>query len=915
MRSAKQLQPGANVRCPKCGLVFKFGEEAKAEPAEAPRPAPAKSAPPAPKPKPPAPKTSIASSRADDRPVAARRRSDDDYDDRDDDRPTRRKRRKSQQGGSGMAIIAVVGGLLLVVLLAGAGLVGYLVWGGSSKKDGPIKQVGSTEPLAPRPLPPNRPNGPAVTQTNTTPNTPTTPSKPDTTSNDNSLPPATTGGSGSVKDIYDYVLKSTTLIINVMQNGMAMGTGSVIDVNERLILTNFHVVANNAELVVFFPIYENGKPVAERDRYMTILKDRTKSPQDLLRAEVIATDTQRDLALIRVPKVPAGTETLPLAKGLVNIGQTVHSVGNPGASGALWVYTQGAVRSVYRKKWKAAGGELLLTLEAEIIETQSPTNHGDSGGPLVNDRGELVGVTEGGSTEGHLISTFISLNEARDFIEREYQHKFGKAWSPIARAPLRMRGGSGGGDITSLIASLDNKDAKARASAARALGELGPDAKLAISRLVKALKDPDDLTCRASAEALTKIGAPGRDDLPVLTEALKDLKPEVRRYAATAIGQIGPQAASAADQLVEALRDDDERVRESAVRSLGSLGGDAKTAAVPGLTKALQDRVKSVRVAAASALTNLMSPPAASDVPLLVTILKLPDPEASVFGARTLAKLGKQAKAALPDLMEAVKGGDPGVRRGALDTLSAIGPDAKTALPIYVAAMKDASDIGVRQAALHAIGELGPELSKDKNSLTKEGAAKDGIAKDAVNAVLEAIKDSDAQVKKAAFSAVARLGALVGAPGAKQVMPTVLDSLQSKDSTVRDQAYETIAGLGPLAKEAIPTLITMMEKQDVKLFKETKSSKIFLQDADDAFLDKIAKTIGKIGLPAVAPLRTSLRSTNQNFGLLIGVCRALGEVGPPAKASLRDLAAISNSSLPPPVCFEADRAIRKISTK
>src|SRR5262249_25518612 len=157
--------------------------------------------------------------------------------------------------------------------------------------------------------------------------------------------------------------------------------------------------------------------------------------------------------------MPPGTETLPLAKGMVNIGQTVHSVGNPGASGALWVYTQGAVRAVYRKKRKAGGGELLLTLDAEIVETQSPTNHGDSGGPLVNDRGELVGVTEGGSAEGHLISTFISLNEARDFIEREYQRKFSKAWSPVARAPLRARGGAGGADVTALINALDNKEA------------------------------------------------------------------------------------------------------------------------------------------------------------------------------------------------------------------------------------------------------------------------------------------------------------------------------------------------------------------------------------------------------------------------------------------------------------------------
>jgi hypothetical protein len=70
-----------------------------------------------------------------------------------------------------------------------------------------------------------------------------------------------------------------------------------IDANERLILTNYHVVANMHELVVFFPIYENKKPVVERERYTTILKESTKSPEDLLRAELIATDPTRDVAL------------------------------------------------------------------------------------------------------------------------------------------------------------------------------------------------------------------------------------------------------------------------------------------------------------------------------------------------------------------------------------------------------------------------------------------------------------------------------------------------------------------------------------------------------------------------------------------------------------------------------------------
>src|SRR5262249_8520841 len=145
-----------------------------------------------------------------------------------------------------------------------------------------------------------------------------------------------------------------------------------------------------------------------------------------------------------------------------------------------------------------------------------------------------------------------------------------------------------------------------------------------------------------------------------------------------------------------------------------------------------------------------------------------------------------------------------------------------------------------------------------------------------------------------------------GLPEAKQVMPSVLDALANKDNNLRDQALETIAGIGPNAREAIPTLITMMEKQDIKLFKEQPSGRVHIQDSDDAFLDKIAKTLGKIGQPAVLPLRRSLITTNVNAGLLIGVCRALGMIGPPAKPAIPDLQRISQSPLPAPICFEAD---------
>lgn len=900
-RSAKDLAPGTQIRCPSCKVVFTFQPPTQAAPAK-PRPSAVRNEPAAAPPP-----------RREEPRSAPRRRNDDDDD--YDDRPRRRPQKKS----SGLPILLIGGlALALVIGVAGAAIAIIAFSGGKDTKTA----VQPTPPAPPVNVASNQPNprlpggpgtglpvGPPVgspTGPNVglpvgpapkAPSTSTPPKKTDSSSSDPGPAPSAPAGSGS-GDIYQYVLKSTAWILNLMPGGkVAGGTGSVVDANERLILTNFHVVANSQDLVVFFPMYENGKIVAERDRYMNILKEKLTKPGDLLHAEIIAQDAQRDLALIRVPKLPAGTETLPLAKSLVNIGQTVHSVGNPGASGSLWVYTQGAVRAVYRKKWQAGGGDLLLNLDAEVVETQSPTNHGDSGGPLVNDRGEIVGVTEGGSSEAHLISVFISLNEARDFIEREYQRKFAKAWSPVGRAPLRLRGG-GGGDVTTLINALDHKEAANRASAAKSLGDMGPDAKLAIRRLIKALKDPDELTSRTAADALSKIGAPGRDDLPALLEALKDQKTEVRRYASAAIGQIGPDAASAAEPLAGVLSDEDERVREGAVRSLGSLGPGVKAVVAPRLTKAFQDGSKSVRVAAASALTNLMSPPRADDVPLLETVLKQKDPEASVFGARALAKVGKAAKDAIPTLMEVAKAGDAGVRREAIDALSAVGPDAKTAAPLYVAALKDASaDAGVKQSALLALGGLGKDLEKDKET---------------VAAVLEAVKDSDKQVKKAALAAVGKLGPVIGAPGAKQVMPTVIDFLQETDAGLRDQAYETIAGLGPLARDAVKPLIDIMEKKDVKLYVKQQGGKPFLLEADEQFLDKIAKTIGKIGQPAVQRLLQSL-TVNSNAGLIIGTCRALGEIGPPAKQALPALAELSRLLSPESgLGAEADRAARKI---
>src|SRR5882762_3736971 len=78
-------------------------------------------------------------------------------------------------------------------------------------------------------------------------------------------------------------------------------------------------------------------------------------------------DIPRDLALIQLDSIPEDVLELKISSEGATPGDTVHSVGNPGVSGALWVYTSGSVRSVYKKKWKMIAGRDIADCEARVI--------------------------------------------------------------------------------------------------------------------------------------------------------------------------------------------------------------------------------------------------------------------------------------------------------------------------------------------------------------------------------------------------------------------------------------------------------------------------------------------------------------------------------------------------------------------
>jgi len=224
--------------------------------------------------------------------------------------------------------------------------------------------------------------------------------------------PATAFADGEGAKVYKGAVPSVVWIHSTRDKGLATGSGTLIDKERRLVLTNYHVVQENPNAKVFFAVLRDGQPVSEKEYYI----DRAR--RLAIPGKVILFNKKTDLALIQLDSLPEKIEAVPLASGTPENGSNTHAIGNAGKSGALFGYIKGTVRSVYQKEWKAEiAPKRVITFEAKVVETDSPTNPGDSGGPLLNDKGQLIGVTEGGALNAQLISTFVEVSEVKKLLE------------------------------------------------------------------------------------------------------------------------------------------------------------------------------------------------------------------------------------------------------------------------------------------------------------------------------------------------------------------------------------------------------------------------------------------------------------------------------------------------------------------
>jgi S1-C subfamily serine protease len=75
---------------------------------------------------------------------------------------------------------------------------------------------------------------------------------------------ATIRAQGPASDLYARTLRGTALILTPTGSG----TGWIIDLEQRLVVTNEHVVGKHEQVEVVFPIQDaHGRPIAEFDFY------------------------------------------------------------------------------------------------------------------------------------------------------------------------------------------------------------------------------------------------------------------------------------------------------------------------------------------------------------------------------------------------------------------------------------------------------------------------------------------------------------------------------------------------------------------------------------------------------------------------------------------------------------------------
>lgn len=206
-------------------------------------------------------------------------------------------------------------------------------------------------------------------------------------------------------------------------------SATLIDKTERWALTNQHCIDSATRTVEKEVVAPDGtvKKVSRVQYDEVTLSQPAYGPSGrvgelTLRAEILAFDKERDLAVLRIM-----SETTPLASAAriapdgykLAQGQVVWAIGNP--IGLENTVTRGVISHLFRE----------ISIEGNVahyLQTDAAIAGGSSGGALYSDDGYLIGVPSAGY-RGAAMNFAIPFDIIKKFLR---DNGFARAWDPSA---------------------------------------------------------------------------------------------------------------------------------------------------------------------------------------------------------------------------------------------------------------------------------------------------------------------------------------------------------------------------------------------------------------------------------------------------------------------------------------------------
>lgn len=298
-------------------------------------------------------------------------------------------------------------------------------------------------------------------------------------------------------------------------------------------------------------------------------------------------------------------------------------------------------------------------------------------------------------------------------------------------------------------------------------------------------------------------------------------------------------------ELIRLLKSPHHAIRLDSVKAIGDLG-EAAEQAIPALIKTLDDRNEGVRNAAIRALTAVGS----LAVPALIGVVD--DKELAALtrlgSLRVIKNLGPKAGAAVPKLVKALGDSDDSIHQNLINAVGSIGPKASAAVPALIKLLEETDDNFTRSDVAYALEKV---------------VSTPAVFKEFFPSLIDSLRRSNASVRKRIIDILGKF-----ASEGKEISPVLVDFLDDADADVRSMATTTLISFSP---DSIPDLIRALrdEKVDVRNRAATALAEI-----------------GSAGKEAVPSLINLLQDDEEDRAVRLNATRAIGKIGSEAKAAI-----------------------------